>query len=331
MANDHFIARTYLRPFCGEDGLLQKYYKNGVVTESTRRVSTKSVCRIENWDTHPSLSDPTAVEKFLKLYENRWGNAIMKLNPSNYSSAIKEIISGYIHYMQAMTPLGRQRIKAIITAGIQARADVTYNQFLSKKNKGIASEEELGFIEDFQECGGGSCLEANENYLNAYFVQSLFKLCPHDIYTSGKWQILVNNTDIPFITSDHPILLLEPDQLITRTFIPLTPKIGLIITPNLNKHSLSRERFGISGKIYAPIGFDEFKEVKIRYVKALNVRIIKTAKDIVLTSEKNPCIKQSVDEFKHWELQYLNSQQTISDGYILASTTKLVNTKKINK
>ncbi len=328
MTSDHYIAETYMKPFCGKDDMLQRYFKKSANVEATRRVPKKSVCCKENWDKNNLLSDPQAVQKFLTLYENRWSESLVKLLSDDYSAEVKEVIAGYIFYMQAMSPLGRERYIGVMTQKIRTTIDLRYD-YLSKKLWEDLSKEDQEFIDAYLEIGGSSALDSNEIWCHALVVQMLFKNYPHDIYTSAKWQILKNNTSEPFITSDHPICLLDPEQLITRTFVPLTPKAGLIITPILDNIHKSRTIFEAEGKIYVPTDLDEFKEVNTKHVKALNVHMIKTAKEIILTSEKSTGLKKAVEKFKDWELQYINSQEPTSDGgYIVGTSLRLVNSKK---
>ena len=328
MTSDHYIAQTYMKSFCGNDDMLQRYFKKSVNVEATRRVPRKSVCCEEDWDKNHLLSDPQAVRKFLILYENKWAESLAKILSGDYSAEVKEVIAGYIFYMQAMSPLGRERYVGVATQKIRTTIDLRYNHLLKKPSEGL-SKEDREFIDAYLEIGGSSALEANEIWVHARVVQMLFKNYPHDTYTSAKWQILKNNTSEPFITSDHPICLLDPEQLNTPTFVPLTPKAGLLITPIPDNRHKSRIIFEAKGKIYVPTDLDEFKEINTKHVKALNVHMIKTAKKIILTSEKSTGLKKAVEKFKDWELQYVNSQEPTSDGgYIVGTSLRLVNNKK---
>jgi hypothetical protein len=100
MTSDHYIAQTYMKPFCGSDCMLQRYFKKSISVEATRRVPAKSVCCKEDWDRNHLLSDPLAVQKFFELYENRWNDAVEKLISGKLSAETKEIISGYITRLQ---------------------------------------------------------------------------------------------------------------------------------------------------------------------------------------------------------------------------------------
>ena len=48
--------------------------------------------------------------------------------------------------------------------------------------------------------------------------------------------VLINETDIPFITSDNPAIFYYQDmnQQIAQTYIPLKPSIALLIAPDLD-------------------------------------------------------------------------------------------------
>jgi len=73
MANDHYVAQTYLKNFTDSEGMLIPYFKSGREAVGKPK-SPKSVCYVPDGSSNSYFSDPRILEKFLTPLENNWND-----------------------------------------------------------------------------------------------------------------------------------------------------------------------------------------------------------------------------------------------------------------
>jgi len=143
-------------------------------------------------------------------------------------------------------------------------------------------------------------------------------------YYCSRWLVLINETDIPFITSDNPAILYYQDmqQQIAQTYVPLKPSMALLIAPDLDmdypsfedvkRYSNSEDRFGV---------------IKQSYVKKFNEAIVKSAERIVLHQKKEDWLEQLVRKYGKWRVDAIVSHIPTDRGIMTIARQQPVKRK----
>jgi len=314
---DHYVSQTYLRGFTNRDGLLIPYYKNGYVTVGKPK-STVSVCRESDGDANSYFSDPRIIDEYLRLFENNWAKHVASLANMEGNIDTKYGIAGYVSFLRTCTPTAKRMAQICLTDSLQPYTEKII------KNGANDPELEPEIRQIFKEHQDNKCIETTviPEYAHARAITTLVGIA-HKLYCSD-WLVLFNETATPFVTSDNPAVLYYRNKHnnIARTFIPLTPKIGVLISPNLSSEVPTIKEIG------------EFKhendrnaEIKEEYVKVLNKLIVQSAENLVLHSEENEWLKTLVIENRTWRMDTEISEIPFEDGIL----TKAASDKHGNK
>jgi hypothetical protein len=308
--NDHYISQTYLWQFASHDGYLLPYYENTqVVVGKPKR--TKSICFETEGDANKYFGDPRILDKFRPALENTWENNIVKLEKGILNSKTKYELAGYVAFLRLCTPTAKRTGQQMIAGAVEP---VHYKEmlsvlekadYLSHKNKAIlrdAIQNREIKIEIDREFAHAQGIRALEGATNRYY-------CSH-------WLVLINETDIPFITSDNPAIQYYEDvkQTIAQTYVPLKPSMALLITFDLDMCNPSFE--DVQGYRRSK---DRFGVIKESYVKKFNEAIVKSAERIVLHQKKEDWIEQLVAKFRRWRVEAIVSHIPTDRGTIVIS------------
>jgi len=295
---DHYVSQTYLRLFVGPNGDLVPYYKNtrAIVGKPKK---PKSICFETEGDTNKYFEDTRLLDKFLPAFENPWKNNLIKLEKGVLDANTKYELAGYIAFLRSCTPtakrFGQQSIAGVVepVAYKVMLSTLEKADYLTDKHKltlrNAIQNKEIGIKID-REFAHAQGMRVVEGIIHRYY-------CSH-------WLILINETDIPFITSDNPAILYYKDvqQQISQTYVPLKPSIALLITPDFDidhpsfedvkRYSNSKDGFGV---------------IKQSYVKKFNEEIVKSAERIVLHQKKEDWLEQLVRKYGKWRVDAIVS------------------------
>ena len=178
---------------------------------------------------------------------------------------------------------------------------------LTLRNKILNTEEILKIDRDFAHA---QSMRTLEGVIHTYYC--------------SRWLVLINETNIPFITSDNPAILYYQDmqQQIAQTYVPLKPSMALLIAPDLDycranfedvkRYNNSKDRFGI---------------IKQSYVKKFNEAIVKSAERIVLHQKKEDWLEQLVRKYGKWRVDAIVSHIPTDRGIMTITRQQLVKRK----
>ena len=140
-------------------------------------------------------------------------------------------------------------------------------------------------------------------------------------YYCSHWRVLVNETNTPFITSDHPAILYYEDvhQQLAQTYVPLKPSLALLIAPDL-----AIERPSIEDVRRYKNDKDDFGVIKQSYVRKFNEAIVKNAERIVLHHEKAEWVEQLVYRFRMWRTEAIVSHLPTEKGTLVITRQQAV-------
>lgn len=308
---DHYVSQTYLNAFTNESSLLVPYYKNGRVIIGNFK-STKSVCCEQDGDVNSFFKDSRIIDEFLSLFENHWATHIHALGNMKGDQDTKYGIAGYISFLKSCNPTAKRLGQDLVTNSMQPHidkimAESVNDQGLSPIARKLYEEGQIKFSVD-------------SDYPHALAITNLVNLT-HRIYCSD-WLILFNNTNTPFITSDNPAIFYYQKTLscFGHTFVPLTPKLGILISPN--------PFFQLEDMQEYVLETDKFSEVKEVFVQELNELIVKSAEKIVIHSERSDWVELLVSNNKTWRVEASETNISMGDGVLSMYRQDAVN--KVN-
>lgn len=292
--DDHFVAQTYLRGFTDEEGLLFPYYKNGRVVIGKRK-SPKQVCYETDGDSNTYFDNPRILDEYLPRIENPWTSNIAKLTAGDVDADCRYEMGAYIAFLRSCTPTAKRLGANAMSADLQPLVDKTLAEHLHELGE-ITYETRSAIEKAIQERGIHAVVD--EEYVHAVSIQNLIQAA-HRFYCS-HWLVLVNETDIPFITSDNPASLYHTEQnsLFAIVFVPLSPSIAVMIKPDFE---IDRPTID-DVESYKHRG-DDYANPKKDFVKHLNELIVKSAENLVLHSDKEEWVEALVSNHKNWRIE----------------------------
>ena len=124
------------------------------------------------------------------------------------------------------------------------------------------------------------------------------------------WDVIWNETDEPFLTSDNPSCFdfQYGGPMRAARYVPLTPRLALrtLIYPE----NLPKIRAGIP-----PAQPSAGRRATTKFVRDMNRLVIQSAENIVLASELKPYIPRCVQKYKSWEVRAEVRRIPVADGY----------------
>lgn len=272
MSKDHYVAQTYLRRFANERGKIVPYYKRKNTVIGSEK-PTSSVCFEMDGDRSDYLSNRDALDEFLRVFEDHWSENIDTLSAREIDLDSIFEVAGYIARMRAATPtakrIGARRIQSLI----RPHVDEVARQQLSH----IAMPAETRTIIEETLNHDGLSIEIDPKFPHAYAILSIASLA-RSLF-AGAWLVLFNQSNMPFITSDNPVVVYRPNQqdVIPHWFVPLTPTLSVLIHPADRRELVSPD----SEEIVPPADI-QFAVPKEKYVREFNEIIVKSAEERVL-------------------------------------------------
>jgi len=223
MAQDHFVAQTYLKHFgdstCG--GMLHAYRKSD---GQQFPCWPKDVCREWDGDLNDRLHDQGLLGEFRRMVEPWWNESVANALVEKPSYHDKFVIAMYMAHLMTCTPAWR---RVGVSQHNQLLAmHLSFAKRMKEKHGGQPKlpVEAIAMIER-----GEIALDTDPDYIKALMTKSLMHYA-WAIYNEN-WTLVQAYPDQPFLTSDNPVALKysgaagEP----VRRFLPITPQLSLAI------------------------------------------------------------------------------------------------------
>ena len=314
--DDHFVAQTYLRQFTDQDGFLIPYYKNGHVTIGKRKLP-KQVCYESDGDSNSYFDNPRVLDEYLPLIENPWAENISRLASGDVDADCKYEIGAYIAFLRSCTPTAKRLGAKAISAYMQPLVDKTLAEHFHEL--GETTDEVRSAIEDAIKKREIRAV-VDEEYVHAISIQHLVHAA-YRFYCS-HWLVVVNETGIPFITSDNPASLYyaEQNSQYAIVFVPLTASLGVLIKPDF---SIDRPTLD-DVKNYSHPG-DDYAHPKESFVHVLNELTAKSAENVVLHSTEEQWVEELVYSHKDWKVETQTSELPYENGMYIINRQKACN------
>jgi Protein of unknown function (DUF4238) len=223
MSQDHYVAQTYLSAFIHpQTGRLHAYSKR----DSRYFVpSTGSVCKTMNWDQTPKfLSPPDALGRWLKIFEPPWASVVAKLEASHdLAPDDKYVIAGYWAYLSTCTPTWRR----VAVALQQHDLDTIYVDRFTAHAQTHPDEfpKAADYLPLLRE--GKLTPEIDKNFPKALVITQLLR--HQSCLYHEAWEVIWNDTDELFLTSDNPSCLdyQYGNPIRAARYLPVTPRLAV--------------------------------------------------------------------------------------------------------
>jgi hypothetical protein len=307
--DDHFVAQTYLRSFVDDEGNLTPYYKNGRVIVGKKK-TPRQVCYETDGDSNSYFDNPRILDEYLPHIENPWADNVAKLQAGEVNADCKYEIGAYISFLRSCTPTAKRLGAEMISANMQPLVDKTLAEHFHEL--GETTDEIRSAIKGAMDNRKIRAV-VDEEYAHAISIQHLVNSA-YRFYCS-HWLVLLNETSIPFVSSDNPAGLFyegENPQYAT-VFVPLSPTLGVLIKPDLTIERPTIEDV----KQYSHPG-DDYAHPKESFVATLNELTVKSAENIVLHSTHDEELESSVEANRDWKVQNQTFELPYENGmYII--------------
>jgi Protein of unknown function (DUF4238) len=315
MANDHYVARTYLERFAGSNGMLRAYRKSDLATFPCW---PKDICRELDGDIVPDfMVDPTYLGQYRKLVERYWKPAVAELEQRAISVETKLAVAGYAANLLVTTPaMTRLFVEAKNRAVVEnVRAIQTLNTRIGKADPEIEAA--------LQSIDAGEIIVATEpDYIRSRMASRLMTYWW--ALFDADWLIIEAAEASQFVTSDNPVAFNDPGpfrgrESRLRRFLPLTPKLALVVTMDVvpgNEPDFSKP----------PKGVAKHALVSAERVAEVNRAVIQCAEDLVICAGENADVADLVRAFAMFrtEHEYLEFErdQSIYQGIRLRARAR---------
>lgn len=280
--NDHYTSVTYLKHFCGVDGRLYIYRKDK--EKKSHPAYPKDICKIPNGDFCDFFSNPSdkyAIREFLNMIEPKWNLAVEGIKAKEVQKHIY-FISYFLSYSRCLSPISRKMMKEQedfylqhnVLPKIIKEAEIS-GEITAEQSRDILKNKTIEVSQD-------------EEYVKAACFISSFNAAKS--LMSGDWVILENLTEEYFVTCDCPcILKWGSNPSIAQWYVPITPKLALLIQPNYDR------------QIHPTI---EYRQADCGEVKDLNILTVKWADKMIISAMEDEKIKTLVNEYGMYKQDY---------------------------
>lgn len=313
MPLDHYISQVHLKNFYSPQlGKLMFALRKTDMKAFTP--DTQSVCRIDEGSTNSYLLEPRAIEEFLKDIEPRYNEAVKNVIEADISPETIYVLAGFIAYVLTCSPAGMR----IHSGPLKAVVEET-SCMLDTIGKISAPPPSLGAasLTEFLESGKVR-VEIDPKYPQAIGIASILQRTK--IFGNFTWEILANETDSPFFTSDFPIAI-EPtaDLRIINRIVPLTPRLAIRLRPNIsmNKNSTDFSFKGFHRKI---------RRASWEEVVRINTLLVRCAESTVFFPRNEDWVERFVRKNSSFRIDSRTQRIPYQRGSLLFSSLAIVST-----
>lgn len=290
MAQDHYVARTFLKHFASADGRLHAYRKEDGKSFPCRPAD---ICREANGDTIPDfLSDPTYLGAFRGAFEPMWNHAVSAVQQRAMSAEVKFHIAGYWANLLVCTPTWRRVGMEVSNQSTQhtVAAHTVLSAQIGRADRKL--EEAVKALER-----GEIVIETEADWVRAQAAKSVARhaWCLYN----ADWKVLENGTEQGFITSDNPAGFVDPGERWSTggsflRFLSISPRTCLVCEMTSVPAAI---RDGQPDFAVPPLGLVRGGPVDRQTVDRINTHTAMCAESLVLCDEPSEYVKNLAAQF----------------------------------
>lgn len=278
---------------------------------------TKDVCRIDEGNTNEYLTEPRAIEEFLKTIEGKFNAAVSALEAGKPDQQSIYVVAGFASYVMTCSPAAMRINSAPLEGVLEMTAEL-----LDKKGLIPPPPAELGGKQLTELLESGKIkFEVDPKYPQAIGIANIVQRAAR--FGNFRWNILMNDhNDCPFFTSDYPVGI-EPtqDARVLNRIVPLTPTMAVRFQPDIN---LPRNTANFEFRNFS------FERRKLTRQAAIEINriLVRAAEDTVFFRDDQPWVARFVDKNRHFRVETENVQIPQSKGTLQWSRQVIAHFKR---
>jgi hypothetical protein len=290
MALDHYVSQVHLKRFysLALDELMYAMRKSDMKRFTPR---SQAVCRIDEGNTNEYLTEPRAIEEFLKTIERKYNAAVAVLEDGKPDKQAIYAIAGFAAYVMTCSPAA-MRINSGPLRELVARVAIKANT----EGAFAAPPESLGG-EGLAELLKGEKLtiQIDPKFPQAVGIANILDRVAR--FGNCHWDILKNEEpESPYFTSDYPVANeLSSDPSILYRVLPLTPAVAIRIRPTRNRDqnvmSFEFPKFTFSRRY-----------VRKQEAISINRLLVRSAEDTVFFRDDQPWVPRFIEKNRHFRV-----------------------------
>jgi hypothetical protein len=272
----------------------------------------QSVCRIKEGNTNFYLSEPRVIEEFLKDIEPRYNEAVENILSKNLKQETVYVLSGFIAYVLSCSPGGMR----ILSKPLQGVVEETmYRLDAQGKIETPPAELRASSLTDLL-LSGKVHVDIDPKYPQGIGIASILQQT--NTFGNFGWEVLVNDTDSPFFTSDFPVAIESTnDPRIINRLVPLTPTLAVRLHPDL---SIDKNVVDFSFK-----GFrKKVRRVSRAEVLSINTHLVRCAESVVFFSQDHDWVERFVRKNSRFRIETRVQRLPYQKGVFLFNSLKIV-------
>jgi Protein of unknown function (DUF4238) len=305
MANDHFVARTYLKRWCDrdKDQPIQAYRKpSGTLFQCL----PESVCAESGGDLNPNyFKDPAVLGQFRAIFEPRWDAAIDAVENRKLTIDDKFVIAGYWVNLLAATPAWRKIGQKLYEQEVHSILPmITRNYALPDSLKGVRLS-----------------VEVDEDYIKAIATKQL--LAGALVLYHQPWTILTNDTAHEFLTSDNPSAIFPPPAPggAVGRILPLSPR--LCISTIMERSPVYRKVVTRADLAEPPKAWVTYRRIEPNGVKLANRLTVVNAERFIFSRVASSGVAALVKKYGDYSAQLEHSVSPTPEGDGISTEARL--------
>lgn len=313
MANDHYVARTYLKHFAGAT---DKLYGVKKTDGKSFPCAPKDICAELDGDVIPDLLiDKKYLGNFRATFEKEWDRAVAALEAKTPTDADKLHIAGYWANLMICTPTFRRVGTDLVNHTIELK--LRARNSLGAEN----GKPEHLLAEGIEAMDRGLLnISVDADEIRAFAAAHAMKYA-WQLY-NADWQVFENRTGTDFVTSDNPASYGDSKwgQRDHFQILPITPKLCLMC--DLSKKPELRE--GERDFTKPSQGKIEIVEVPLESVERINITIAKSAESLILSSGENQYIKDLAAKYSKFRVENEFTMIRQGNGFSIAHRARVI-------
>jgi len=253
-----------------------------------------------------------AIEKFLLGVEPKYNASVAKLRRDEIGSEGVYAIAGFAAYVASCAPAAMR-----IHAGPLQSAVETTAQILDQQGLLPTAPEALGSRSLSDLIGDGTVQVAvDPKYAQALGISTI--TLRTSIYGNSFWEILQNDSDSPFFTSDYPIALEgRGGRRVHNWIIPLAPDIAIRVVPDVRLSRMPPD-FSFSKFSY------QRRQARVGEVREINRLIVQCAEDAVFFRDDREWVRDFIAKNRNYRIEALTDRIPAGGGTLQVSTQRIV-------
>lgn len=310
MALDHYVSQVHLRKFYSEEkGGLIAFDKD---TGKSAIRTAKQVCRIDEGNTNDYLTEPRAVEEFLKPIENGYNDAVATLIAGKVNGDTVYAIGGFAAYVITCSPAAMRMHTAMMEGILKSTTKLldAHGAFPDPPDA-LPGKSATELIDT-----GAIKIEVDQKFPQAIGITDIQDRVA--AFGNFHWDILLNNTDTPFFTSDYPVAI-ERNRFtgdLSRIF-PLTPNLAVRINPDRN---IKRIGFDLTFKRFSQSRF----ELSRHQIVDINRKLVQCAERHVFSNHERSWVPNFIAKNRDYRIEISDNSFPNAKGMMMVTNQAIV-------